>query len=144
MAAPLDVTVRRLVSAPPEAVRRVMFDPEQDPGWMAAVTSVARLTGGDEPGGRVRRTGRFMGRTLRWTTEVESASSDALDLRIVDGPMRGTVSYRIAPSGEGSEVSIRNTGTAPGFAPRALMAWAMRRALTADLRRLAQLVESTT
>ena len=111
---------------------------------MAAVTGVTRLTGGDEPGGRVRRTGRFMGRTLRWTTEVVSASAEALDLRIIDGPMRGTVSYRIASSGAGSEVSIRNTGTAPGFAPRRLMAWAMRRALTADLRRLAHLVESGT
>ena len=92
MASPLDVTVRRFITAPPEAVRRVMFDPEQDPAWMAAVTSVARLSGGDEPGGRVRRTGRFMGRTLRWTTEVLSASAEALDLRIIDGPMRGTVS----------------------------------------------------
>ena len=109
---------------------------------MAAIKSVEPLADHGQPGARVRRTGRFMGRTLQWTTEVMSTAPDHLDLRIVDGPMRGTVAYHIEPSGSGSQVSIRNIGEAPGFAPRWLLAWAMRRSLTADLRRLQRVVEA--
>jgi hypothetical protein len=56
--------------------------------------------------------------------------------------MRGTVTYRIEPSGSGSLVTIRNTGQAPGFAPRWLLAIAMRRSLSAYLRRVRRAVES--
>jgi hypothetical protein len=83
-----------------------------------------------------------MGRTLRWTTEVVAETPNQLDLRIIDGPMRGTVTYRIEPFGSGSEVSIRNTGEAPGFAPRWLLTWAMRRSLTADLKRLERTIRA--
>jgi hypothetical protein len=38
-------------------------------------------------------------------------------------------------------VTIRNVGHAPGFAPRWLLRFAMRRALAADLRRLKRIVE---
>lgn len=138
MAAPLEVTVSRFVPSPPEEVRRLMFDPRRDPAWMAAVKSVEVL---DET--RVRRTGRFLGRTLRWTTETRSVTPERLELSIVEGPMRGTVFYRIESSAGGSNVSIRNIGEAPGFAPRWLLAWAMRRSLDADLRRLERALERT-
>jgi len=138
----LDVTVSRAVAAAPERVRAVMFDPLQDPRWMAAVKSVEPL--GPSAGGaaRVRRTGRFLGRTIRWTTELMSAQPHEVELRIVDGPMRGTVTYRVDARDAGSLVTIRNTGEAPGLAPRWLLAIAMRRALDADLRRLQRLVEN--
>ena len=58
--------------------------------------------------------------------------------------MRGTVAYRIESDGDGSRVTIRNVGHAPAFAPRWLLTWAMRRALTADLRRLQRVVEDMT
>lgn len=140
--ATLDVSVSDIVSAPPAGVRAIMFDPRRDPAWMAAVTSVE--PDGDElrAGASVRRTGRFLGRTLRWTTEVTRVTEQALDLRIVDGPMRGTVEYRIEQAAAGSRVTIRNIGSAPGFAPRWLLAFAMRRALAADLRRLKALAEA--
>jgi uncharacterized membrane protein len=141
MARALDVMVGQTMAASADRVRAVMFDPRQDPGWMAAVRSVEPL--GDEtvPGARVRRVGRFLGRTLRWTTEVVAARQDELELRIVDGPMRGTVTYHIEPSGTGSHVTIRNTGEAPALAPRWLLRIAMRRSLAADLRRLKHVVE---
>ena len=138
----LDVTVSQPMAASPDRVRAVMFDPRRDPHWMAAVKSVEPLADETRPGARVRRIGRFLGRTLRWTTEVVAATPNELQLRIIDGPMRGTVVYHIEPSGTGSLVSIRNTGAAPGFAPRWLLAMAMRRSLTADLRRLQRAVES--
>jgi hypothetical protein len=139
--APLDVAVSELVGAPPERVRAVMFDPRLDPQWMAAVTAVQPLGEPSAVGAQARRTGRFLGRTLRWTTEVTAVSANRLDLTIVDGPMRGTVAYQIDADGDGSRVTIRNVGHAPGFAPRWLLRLAMRRALAADLRRLKQIVE---
>jgi uncharacterized protein YndB with AHSA1/START domain len=141
MASLLDITVSQFIAAPVERVRAIMFDPRHDPCWMAAVKTVEPLVADLHAGTRVGRTGRFMGRTLRWTTEVTSAAPDHLDLRIIDGPMRGTVAYHIEPDGSGSRVTIRNIGEAPGFAPRWLLAFAMRRALTADLRRLQRAVE---
>ena len=142
MASPLDVTVTDLVDASPARVRDIMFDPRQDPAWMAAVKSVEVITEDLRPGARVRRTGRFLGRTLRWTTEVTSVSTQTLELQIVDGPMRGTVTYRIEPEGRGCRVTIRNIGHAPGFAPRWLVTLAMRRSLAADLRRLKHAAET--
>jgi uncharacterized membrane protein len=141
MGAPLDVAVSELVAAPPDRIRGVMFDARRDPQWMAAVTSVQPLGDTAAVGARARRTGRFLGRTLRWTTEITAVSSNRLDLTIVDGPMRGTVAYQIDPDGDGARVTITNIGEAPGFAPRWLLRFAMRRALAADLRRLKQIVE---
>jgi hypothetical protein len=82
-----------------------------------------------------------MGRELRWTTELVSATATHVELRIVDGPMRGTVHYDVQPAGAGSLVTIRNVGEAPGFAPKPLLQFMMRRALNADLRRLQDVVE---
>jgi hypothetical protein len=140
MASTLDVSVTDVIHAPPARIRAVMFDPRQDPTWMAAVKDVQT---GEEltPGASVRRTGRFLGRTLRWTTVVSAVTEQTLDLEIVDGPMRGTVAYRIEPEGTNSRVTIRNIGAAPGFAPRWILQYAMRRALAADLARLKHVVE---
>jgi uncharacterized membrane protein len=142
MASTLDVSVTELVKASPDRVRRIMFDPRQDPTWMTAVKSVEVLTEDLRPGARVRRVGRFLGRTLRWTTEITGVSAETLDLEIVDGPMRGTVTYRIEAEGVGSRVTIRNVGHAPRFAPRRVLSLAMRRSLAADLRRLKQAAEA--
>ena len=75
----VDVPVSELVEAQSDRARRIMFDPPQDPTWMAAVKSVEVLTDDLRPSARVRRTGRFLGRTLRWTTEVTSVSIQMLD-----------------------------------------------------------------
>jgi hypothetical protein len=144
MASTLDVSVSEFVGASPARIRAIMFDPLQDPSWMAAVKAVEPLSNSLDPGARVRRTGQFLGRTLRWTTEVIGVSVGRLDLRIVDGPMRGTVAYSIEAEGTGARVTIRNVGEAPGFAPRWLLTFAMRRSLTADLRRLRQVAERPT
>lgn len=142
MGAPVDVAVSLFIHASPDRVRAAMFDPIHDPRWMAAVKSVDASSSENAPGARVRRVGRFMGRELRWTTEVVSATPTRLELRIIEGPMRGTVIYEIVASGTGAQVSIRNIGEAPGFAPKPLLAWMMRRALNADLERLREWVES--
>jgi hypothetical protein len=137
----IDVTVSREMSVAPERVRAVMFEPRNDPQWMAAVKSVEPETDSYLPGAHVRRVGRFLGRELRWTTELVSTSPTRVELRIIDGPMRGNVYYTIEPSAHGARVSIRNTGEASWFAPKPLLRFFMRRALAADLRRLQERVE---
>ena len=142
MASMLDVSVTEVVDATPTRIRAIMFDPRQDPTWMAAVKSVEPLSEELRPGARVRRTGRFLGRTLRWTTEVTGVAAQTLDLQIVDGPMRGTVAYRIEPEGTGSRVTIRNVGDRAGLcAPVAAGLRDAPRRLTADFRRLKKVAE---
>jgi uncharacterized membrane protein len=132
-----DVRVETHIAAAPVRVAELMLDPRREPQWMKAVATVEPLDGG-----RVRRSGRFLGRTLRWTTEaIESRPPALLRLRIVDGPMRGEVEYRIEPRAQGSLVSIRNIGEVPAFAPRWLVAAAVRKATKADLARLKELAE---
>jgi hypothetical protein len=142
MASTLDVSVTELVAASPDRVRRIMFDARQDPTWMAAVKNVELLSEDLRPGARVRRIGRFLGRTLRWTTEATCVTAEILDLEIIEGPMRGTVTYRIDPESVGSRVTIRNMGRAPRFGPQWLLKLAMRRSLAADLRRLKRAAEA--
>lgn len=139
MSAILDVSAERAIPATPEQIARVMFDPVNDPRWMKAVRSVESLEPG-KTGARARRSGRFLGRTIHWTTEVlEYAPPHRLRLRIVDGPFRGDVFYRIEEAPQGSLVRIRNVGEAGSFRfmPRFLMEMAMKSALRADLERLA-------
>ena len=142
MSSTVDVSVTHLIAASPSRVREIMFDPRQDPAWMDAVKRVEPLSADVGPGAQVRRVGSFMGRTLRWTTEVIAVSGDRLDLQIVDGPMSGIVTYYLEAHDTGTRVTIRNVGQAPGFAPGWLLGWAMRRSLTADLRRLKQIAEA--
>ena len=140
----IDVTAERTMSAPPERVAAVMFDPANDPAWMKAVRTAVRQPSDAGSPPQIRRTGRFLGRTIRWTTEVmEHDPPRRLRLRIVDGPFVGDVIYEIEPHASGSTVRIRNVGEAGQFRflPRALTMAAMRSALRADLARLSALVE---
>src|SRR5262249_44240563 len=144
MSRELDVIVERFIAAPPEAVARVMFDPAREPEWMKAVES-AGLEGPElREGARAWQTGRFLGKQLRWCTEVvRTAAPHLLEPRLGEGPFRGTVTYELRAKDGGSLVSIRNRGEAAGFGwmPRWLMRTAMKSAVAADLGRLRRLCE---
>lgn len=135
----MDVTATRMFAATPVAVAKVMFDPLRDPEWIGGARSVDRpASDPTSPGARTTRHGGFMGREFSWTTEVAAFEPDhLLDMRFVAGPMKGGgVTYRIDASGDGSRVSVRNTGPGPG-----VMGWFVRRSVSKDLERLARLVE---
>ena len=140
----MDVTVEREFRAPPEAVARIMFDPENDPRWIGGARAVTRMTPDDlSPGMRVRRDGGFLGRKFHWVTEVDAYEPGRLlSMRFVEGPMKGNVRYRIRPSAGGAIVGIENSGSAAFAVPG--MAWFLRRSVAADLKRLAGIVESGT
>ncbi len=122
-----------------------MFDPEREPEWISAVTSVELVDRAIKPGARVRRTGRVAGRDMTWTTAVESFHfPHALTLRVMEGPIEGTISYVIQRSAAGgSTVRIQTRGEASvlGSLPAALVEGPIRATLEGDLGRLKQLVE---
>jgi hypothetical protein len=134
----MDVMVQRAIAASPASVARVMFDPGVDPKWIGGAKSVERLTpGAIGKGSRVRREGGFLGRKFGWVTEVTAYKPERrLEMRFVEGPMKGGVTYEIEPVGKGSLVSIRNQGPSlPG------MGWFVKQATAKDLDRLAAIVE---
>lgn len=137
---PIAVSAETYVHATPDRVAAIMFDPARDREWMAAVKQVEPLDGGLRPGSRVRRSGRFLGRTITWESEVvELRAPELLRLRFVAGPIHGQVTYEIGAAGHGSIIRILNVGDLSGirWVPRRLQVVLLRRALRADLRRLA-------
>lgn len=140
----VNVSAQIEIAAEPTDVASVMFDPNREPDWMAAVTSVDVMDAGIKPGARVRHSGTIVGQSLSWTTEVESFHfPHLLTLRIVDGPFTGTVTYSIQRSGTGSVAKITNRGetSVGGFLPAAMVEGALRGALAGDLAELKKIVE---
>jgi uncharacterized membrane protein len=138
------VAVHRQVAASPDRVAAVMFDAAREPEWMKAVTSAGWVDPELRLGTRAWQKGRFLGKEIGWTTQVtEYEPGRLLTLRIDEGPFRGTVSYAVEPSGDGSRVAVRNEGTPTAFAwmPRWLIQHAMHTAMAGDLKRLQLLVE---
>jgi hypothetical protein len=106
---------------------------------MKALTGSELLDAPLALGSRVRRTARFLGRSIGWTTTVtEYTPPHRLVLDISDGPFVGVVTYEIDASGTGSLVRIRNTGHPGKFAwmPAALMTRVMAASLAKDLANL--------
>ena len=145
MTSPVDVTVEIEIGAAPADVAAVMFDPQREPQWMKAVTAVELIDAALAPGARVRRRASFFGKEIGWTTEVERVHfPHLLILRVTEGPFTGTMRYEIQRGPGGSHVTIQNVGQPTGlnFIPASMIAAPMRTAITADLERLKQLVES--
>jgi uncharacterized membrane protein len=140
----IDISAEIEIAASPADIAGVMFDPEREPDWMKAVTTVELIDPALEPGARVRHVGAFLGQELAWTTQVETVHfPHVLALRITEGPFAGTVRYDIQRSPGGSKVRVRSVGdvTRPVLAPAALISAPLKAALAADLERLKQLVE---
>ena len=135
----MEATASRHIDASAENVARVMFDPRRDTEWIGGAKSVDPANGDPTAiGARTTRHGGFMGRKFSWRTEVADFEPNRLlRMNFTAGPMKGgDVTYRIEPQGNGSKVSIRNTGPGPGF-----MSWFVKRSVGKDLHRLAKLVE---
>jgi hypothetical protein len=73
------------------------------------------------------------------TELLEFAPDRLMRMRFAEGPMKGEVTYRIEPEGNGSRVSIRNAGGSSFSFPG--MAWLLKRSVSKDLERVAALVE---
>jgi hypothetical protein len=139
----VDVTVSQAVSAAPERVAAVLFDPLRDPEWIGGAKKAEVLTP-DMPYGagyRVRRTGGFLGRTFSWITEIAEYEPNRLTrMKYTAGPFQGGVDYSISPADGGSTVTIRNYGAASFSFP--FIGTMMRMSVAGDLQRLKRIVET--
>ena len=143
----VDVLTRTVIDRPVEQVAAYAGDPSKAPEWYVNIRSV-RWEG--EPvvavGSRATFVARFLGRTLSYTYEiVDLVPNERLVMRTAQGPFPMETTYTWAPRGPAAtEMTLRNRGEPSGFgsllAP--MMAPAMRRANTKDLRRLKALLEA--
>jgi hypothetical protein len=144
----VDVQVGATIDRSPGEVAAYAGDPGNAPEWYANIRSVAWRT---EPpmrvGSRMDFVAHFLGRRLAYTYGVvEWVPGERLVMSTADGPfpMETTYTWEPAPGG-GTRMTLRNRGRPTGFARVAgpVMERAMRRAMTRDLGRLKQLLESS-
>ena len=142
----VDVEVKTLIARPRDVVSGFAGDPGNAPRWYANIDSIEWRT--DPPlriGSRMDFVARFLGRRLAYTYEVvEMEPSSRLVMRTSEGPFPMETTYTWSDSGDDTLMRLRNRGAPSGFAKVAapVMATAVRRATTKDLRRLKELLET--
>lgn len=142
----VDVTLMADIRRPRAEVAAFACDPENVPRWYRNIRTVEVLDDGPlRVGSRMRFVARFLGRTIDYTYEVtELVPGERLTMTTASGPfpMTTTYSFEDLPTGS-TRMSLRNHGSPSGFGAVAapVMARAMERAMTKDLRRLTALLE---
>jgi hypothetical protein len=142
----VDVTTSIQIARAVADVARYAGDPSNAPEWYANIRSIEWVTPPPlEVGSQVRFVATFLGRTLRYTYEVtDLVPGERLVMATSEGPFPMETTYTWASAGAGrTTMTLRNRGEPAGFskAMAPVMAPAMRRANTADLRRLKHLLE---
>ena len=142
----VDVLTEIAIDRPVEQVSAFAADPSNAPEWYVNIDSVTwEIDPVVAVGSRATFVARFLGRTLRYTYEiVELLPGERLVMRTAEGPFPMETTYTWEPDGEGStRMTLRNRGEPSGFGAVAapLMARAMRRANTKDLRALKAILE---
>lgn len=143
----VDVLAETLIERPRDEVAAFAGDPANAPQWYANIeTAEWRTPPPLSVGSRIAFVARFMGRRLEYTYEVaELVPGERLVMRTAEGPFPMETTYRWQPApGDATRMGIRNRGEPAGFSRLAapLLAGAMRRAMTKDLARLKDLLES--
>jgi uncharacterized membrane protein len=144
----VDVVTETVIDRPVEVVASYAGDPANAPEWYANIASVEWVTPPPVAvGSRMRFVAHFLGRRLDYTYEVtELVPLERLAMRTAQGPFPMETTYTWSAAGPTStRMTLRNRGEPSGFATVAapLMSRAMRRATTADLRRLKSLLEGS-
>jgi Polyketide cyclase / dehydrase and lipid transport len=145
--APVDVTVETVIRRPRDVVAAYAADPDNATEWYVNVNSVQWKT--PRPltlGSLFAFTAMFVGRKLTYTYEVvEFVPYRRFVMRTAEGPFPMETTYEwddIEP--ESTRMRLRNCGEPSGFSGFAapMMALAMKRANTKDLKRLKAILES--
>jgi uncharacterized protein YndB with AHSA1/START domain len=143
----VDVSTEIVIARPVADVSSYATDPTNAPRWYANIDSVTWQT---EPpatvGSRMAFVARFLGRRLEYTYEItELVDGERLVMRTEQGPFPMETIYTWSPAGDGAtRMALRNRGEPAGFSKLVgpLMAPAMRRANTKDLKALKAILES--
>jgi carbon monoxide dehydrogenase subunit G len=126
------------IGRPPEAVWGYLTDVSNLPAWQSGVRSARR------EGDRVVESRHMLGRELTTTLEItEEERPRVFELRALDSPVPFTVRHELAPSGEGTRLTVVGEGDAgmlPGFAA-GIMAKRAEKQFRKDFERLKRLLE---
>jgi uncharacterized protein YndB with AHSA1/START domain len=147
VASEVDVRTETVIRRPVEEVARYAGDPGNAPEWYANIRSVEWRTGPPlAVGSRLAFVASFLGRRLTYTYEVVALElGRRLVMRTADAPFPMETTYTWEPTDDGAtRMTLRNRGRPSGFArfTAPVVAAAMRRANTADLHRLKELLEA--
>jgi uncharacterized membrane protein len=145
--APVDVSVETVISRPRDVVAAYAVDPDNATAWYVNIKSVEWKT--PRPltvGSQFTFTATFLGRKLTYTYEVvEVVPGRRFVMRTAEGPFPMETTYEWDDAEAGStRMKLRNRGEPSGFSGVAapMMAVAMKRANTKDLKRLKAILES--
>jgi hypothetical protein len=142
----IDVTAEVHIDRPPEGIAAFAMEAENDTRWIGGIREVRRLTPGPTAvGTRVERVASFMGRRIEYLMEVaELEAGRRMILRSIKAPFPMKAYNFEEEDGGGTRASVRVEGGPGGFYKLAagLMALAVRRNLTGDLKRLRGIMES--
>jgi hypothetical protein len=143
----VDVRTEIVIDRPVDVVAGYAGDPSNAPEWYVNIEAVTWRTPPPlAEGSELEFVARFLGRRLAYTYEVvELVPRARLVMRTAEGPFPMETTYTWAPHDDvRTLMTLRNRGEPSGFASLTapMMAAAMRRANTKDLRRLKDLLES--
>jgi uncharacterized membrane protein len=143
----VDVRTEVVIARPRTEVSAFAADPDNAMTWYENIKSVEWRTSPPlDVGSQIEFVATFLGRRLAYTYEVvEHSPGERFVMRTADGPfpMETTYAWQDVPGG-GTRMTLRNAGRPAGFGKIAapVMARAMRRANTKDLRRLKTILEA--
>ena len=141
----VDVAVETVIGRPRGEVAAFAADPDNATRWYVNIRSVRWETPPPvSVGTRLAFEAQFLGRRIAYTYEVrEHLPGTRFVMSTQQGPFPMETTYEWEDVDEGTRMSLRNRGVPGGFGRLAApaVAVAMRRAMTADLRRLKQVLE---
>ena len=141
----VDVTVEAVIERAPAEVAAYAGDPTNAPTWYVNIESVEWRTPAPVAfGSQMDFVAKFLGRRIAYTYEVtELVPGERLVMQTAQGPFPMRTTYTWEPAGDGTRMTLRNTGEPAGFSRLAapVMATAMRRAMTKDLAALKRILE---
>jgi uncharacterized membrane protein len=143
----VDVEVETVINRPRSAVAAYSADPDNATAWYVNIKGVHWKT--PHPlalGSQFEFSAAFMGRTLTYTYEVvEFVADQRFVMRTAEGPFPMETTYEwFDAERDSTRMKLRNRGEPSGFSGIAapMMALAMKRANTKDLKRLKAILES--
>jgi uncharacterized membrane protein len=145
--APVDVNVEIVIRRPRHVVAAYATEPDNATAWYVNIKSVEWKTARPlAVGSQFAFTAMFLGRNLTYTYEVVDFIPDRrFVMRTAEGPfpMETTYEWDVVEPGS-TRMRLRNRGEPSGFSGIAapMMAVAMKRANTKDLKRLKAILES--